>query len=187
MMLIGMGLFRLGVLSAQRGYGVYAVLAVVGYGLGIPLAALVSVRQMDVEFDPSRIAAWVPAAYQPERLAVALGHVGLVMLLCKAGMLPRGRAVLAAVGRMALTNYLMQTVLCTTLFYGYGMDLFGRLTRAGLLWVVAGVWVLELAWSPLWLRTFQFGPAEYVWRWLTYLKRPPLLRRATVAREAAGE
>lgn len=176
MMLVGMGLFRWGVLSARRGFGVYVLLVVGGYGLGIPLAWWTASQERAAGFDPTQISPWVPGAYQPERLAVALGHVGAVMLVCKAGLLPRVRAVLAAVGRMALTNYLMQTVLCTSVFYGYGLGLFGRLGRAELLWVVAAVWFLELTWSPLWLSCFQFGPAEYLWRWLTYLSRPPLLR-----------
>jgi uncharacterized protein len=187
MMFIGMGLYRRGVLSARCGNGTYVALALAGYAFGIPLAAWTARRQLAAGFDPTELSALVPATYQPERLAVALGHVGVVMLLCKTGFLPRARAVLAAVGRMALTNYLLQTVLCTTFFYGYGLGFFDRLGRAELLLVVAGVWALELVWSPLWLAFFQFGPAEFVWRWLTYVRRPPLLRRSGVGLAPAAD
>lgn len=107
---------------------------------------------------------------------MALSHAAAVMLLVRSGWLAFPLRLLTAVGRMALTNYLMQTVLCTTFFYGYGLGWFGYLSRSQLLLVVAGVWALELAWSAPWLRVFQFGPAEWLWRWLTYLRRPPLLR-----------
>ncbi|MFK7790122.1 MAG: DUF418 domain-containing protein [Phycisphaeraceae bacterium] len=80
-----------------------------------------------------------------------------------------GRA-LAAVGRMALTNYLMQSILCTMLFYGYGLGLFATMSRAELLIVVLGVWALQLLWSPWWLSRHERGPMEAVWRKLTYPK-----------------
>ncbi len=76
---------------------------------------------------------------------------------------------------MALSNYLMQSVLCTTLFEGWGFGLFGRLGRLELLGVVGAVWLIQLTVSPLWLRYFRFGPMEWLWRSLTYWKRYPLV------------
>jgi uncharacterized protein len=75
---------------------------------------------------------------------------------------------------MALSNYLMQTLVCTTLFEGWGFALFGRLDRLQLLGVVVGVWLLQLLLSPLWLRWFRFGPMEWLWRSLTYGRLYPL-------------
>ena len=69
---------------------------------------------------------------------------------------------------MALTNYLLHTVICTFLFYGQGLALYGRLDRVEQLGVVLGIWVLQLAVSPWWLRHFRFGPLEWLWRSASY-------------------
>ena len=82
----------------------------------------------------------------------------------------------AAVGRTALSNYLLQTVLCTTLFNGHGLGWFGSVDRVGQVGVVAAVWAVQLVASPLWLRRFRYGPAEWAWRSLTYGTRLPLRR-----------
>jgi uncharacterized protein len=77
---------------------------------------------------------------------------------------------------MAFTNYLMHSLIALILFVGFG--LFGQLERQQLDYIVAAIWALQLTISPLWLRHFRFGPLEWVWRYLTYLKRPPFRRRA---------
>ena len=78
---------------------------------------------------------------------------------------------------MALTNYLGQTVICTTLFYGHGLGWYGYADRVGQLGVVLAVWVFQLIASHLWLRAFHFGPAEWLWRSLTYMRPAPMRRR----------
>jgi uncharacterized protein len=77
---------------------------------------------------------------------------------------------------MALTNYLLQTVICTAIFYGHGFGLFGQLERWTQALVVLAVWLVQLILSPLWLGRFRFGPAEWLWRTLTYMKRQPMHR-----------
>jgi uncharacterized protein len=72
---------------------------------------------------------------------------------------------------MALTNYLSHTVICTTLFYGWGLGLFGTLGRFELEMIVVAIWIFQLIVSPIWLRSFRFGPAEWLWRSLTYGQR----------------
>jgi uncharacterized protein len=105
---------------------------------------------------------------------VALGHTGVVMLVCKSGILSWFTQRLSAVGRMALSNYLLHTLICTTIFYGYGLGLFGRVQRFGLFMIVIAIWILQLILSPLWLKRFRFGPAEWLWRTLTYWRRQPM-------------
>jgi uncharacterized protein len=102
--------------------------------------------------------------------------VGLVMLIYRAGVLSWLTRAFAAVGQMAFTNYLLHTIICTTIFYGHGLGLFGQLERTGQITLVAAVWVFQLILSPLWLRRFRFGPFEWLWRSLTYGQRP-LFRR----------
>jgi uncharacterized protein len=77
---------------------------------------------------------------------------------------------------MAFTNYLVQTVICTTIFYGHGFGLFGSVERTGQILIVLAVWALQLWYSPLWLRHFRFGPAEWLWRSLTYGRPQPMRR-----------
>jgi len=87
------------------------------------------------------------------------------------------RRHLGAVGRMALTNYLLQTLLCVFIFYGYGLGLFGHVGRAGQWLVVLAVWGFQLVASPWWLARFRFGPFEWLWRSMTYLHPQPFRRR----------
>ena len=103
-----------------------------------------------------------------------------MLLFYKAGALTWLTRRLAAVGRTALSNYLIHTILCTMLFYGYGYGLFARLDRVQLLAVVAAIWAFQLWYSPLWLTYFRFGPAEWLWRSLTYGRAQPM-RAAAVA------
>jgi uncharacterized protein len=80
----------------------------------------------------------------------------------------------AAVGRMAFTNYLMHSVILTTVFYGYGFGLYGQVPRAGQMAIVVAVLGLQLWYSPLWLKHFRFGPAEWAWRSLSYWRLQPM-------------
>ncbi len=107
---------------------------------------------------------------------MASGWVGIVMLVCKSGVTPTLTRALAATGQMAFTNYLLQTVICTTIFYGHGFGLFGKVERLEQILIVLTVWVVLLVLSPVWLRYFRFGPAEWLWRCLTYLKAQPMRR-----------
>ena len=74
---------------------------------------------------------------------------------------------------MAFSNYILTSVLCTTIFEGYGFGLFGKLQRFQLYGIVLLVWAVILIVSPIWLRHFHFGPLEWVWRSLTYWKKQP--------------
>ena len=174
LMLMGMGLMQLGVFAATRSYRFYVRLALIGYGLGLPLVGYGIYDNIEHQFDPVYQMIVGEHFNYVGSLFVALGHVGLVMLICKAGLLHGLTARLAAVGRMALSNYLMQTLICTTLFEGWGFGLYGRLDRFALLGVVASVWLVQLALSPLWLHHFRFGPMECLWRSLTYWRIYPM-------------
>ena len=107
-------------------------------------------------------------------LAVALGWIGLLMAICKTGAMPIARAGLANVGRMAFTNYLMQSLICSAIFFGWGFGQFGVLRRSQLVPIVLAIWAFQIAFSALWLRRFRFGPLEWAWRSLTYGRRQPM-------------
>lgn len=81
---------------------------------------------------------------------------------------------LAAPGRMALSSYLMQSIICTIIFYGYGLGLFGKVGKVTGLILVIVIYVSQIFITNLWMKKFQYGPAEWLWRWLTYMKKPEI-------------
>lgn len=105
-------------------------------------------------------------------LSMAFGYVGIVMLAVRREWFSALQMRLAAAGRMAFTNYIAQTLICTTIFYGHGFGLFGRIDRWQQAIVVIAVWGLQLWWSPLLMRRFRYGPLEWSWRALTYWRIP---------------
>ena len=185
MMLIGMGLVKLGVLSAARSRRFYLTLGLLGYGIGLPINIFMAAWDVARRFDPAEMFVGY-SGYDIGRLSVALGHVAVVMLICRSRLLRGATARLAAVGRMALSNYLGTSLLCVLLFEGFGLGLYGRLARAQLLFVVLPVWLAQAILSPIWLRRFRYGPMEWVWRSLTYWSRLPMRRRFETERAPEG-
>ena len=114
-------------------------------------------------------------------LAKVLPLVAVLVMLVKSGFFRPAQRGLAAVGQTALTNYLMTSLLCQFIFVWGPWKLYGQLEYYQLNYVVAGIWTLNLIFSVLWLRVFAFGPAEWVWRSLTYLGRQPMMLRAARA------
>jgi uncharacterized protein len=103
--------------------------------------------------------------------AMALGIIAMVAILWQKEIWRRVLAILAPVGRMALTNYLLQTIICVTIFYGYGFGKFGTIGATKATLVALGIFVFQIALSTVWLRYFTYGPMEWVWRRLTYRQR----------------
>ena len=173
LMLVGMALYRLGVLSASRSSAFYRRTAVVGLAAGVPLAAAGIAYNVNAGFSVERSMFQGTLFNYVGSLGVFLGYLALVMLAVRSDRLPRLQRRLAATGRMALTNYIAQSVLCGLFFYGHGLGMFGRIGGVGQAVVVVVVWGVQLAWSPWWLRRFRFGPLEWLWRTLTYMRRQP--------------
>jgi uncharacterized protein len=174
LMMVGMALFKWGVLSAQRSKRFYARLAILGLGLGLPVVAYGIVRNFAVGwsmgysfFLGSQFNYW-------GSIGVSLGYVAVFMLVSRSSRFTGITRRLAAVGRMALSNYLLQTIICTTIMYGHGFGLFGRVERWHQALIVIVIWIIQLAVSPVWLSHFRFGPAEWLWRTLTYWKPQPM-------------
>ncbi len=184
-MLLGMGLMKFGVFSAERSTDFYRRLALVGYGIGLPLVICDIAIDWYYEFFQKNPVAYFTGGWwliqEVSSPFLALGHVAMVMLLFKSGAASWLVRRLAAVGRMALTNYLLTSIICTTIFYGYGFGLYGRLHRPSLYLVVLGVWAFLFTISLPWLERFRFGPAEWAWRSLTYGHPQPFLRRDRAA------
>jgi uncharacterized protein len=176
LMLIGMALMKLNILSAERSIAFYRKMMLAGYGIGIPIMIFsiyfVTAHQWDHVF-MFRIGM---APNYVGSVFVALGHIALVMLIVKSDVSKRLMQRFAAVGRMAFTNYLLHSIILTTVFYGYGLGLYGQIPRLWQMLFVIAVIGLQMMVSPLWLKHFRFGPAEWLWRSLTYWQRQPMRR-----------
>jgi uncharacterized protein len=103
--------------------------------------------------------------------ALALGFIALVTTLWQRAAWRRPLAWLAPVGRMALTNYLLQTVICVFIFYGYGFGQFGRFGATKATLTAFAIFLFQVLSSALWLKYFAYGPMEWIWRQLTYRRR----------------
>jgi uncharacterized protein len=174
MMLIGMAMLKLGILTAERDRKFYLLMIILGYGIGGTINAITGYYFARSGFDLGKESLVWTIGSVPGRLLVAGGHIGLVMLIVKSGWLKRLTSRLAAIGQMALTCYLATSLICTTIFEGYGLGLFAKLQRYQLLYVVFSVWLFLLIASTIWLRHFRFGPMEWVWRSLTYWRKQPM-------------
>jgi uncharacterized protein len=175
MMLIGMALLKLGILDAKRSSRFYLSMMAVGYGIGGAVNAYEINLLLNSNFGVLA-AAQSYFTYDVGRLPVTLGHVGLVMLICRNGWLTWLTSRIAAVGRMALTSYVTHTVICAFIFFGIGFAMYGELQRYQLYYVVFGIWIFQLIVSPIWLQYYRFGPLEWLWRSLTYNRRQPMKR-----------
>lgn len=175
-MLVGMALMKWGVLTGRRSSRFCIGLMIAGYGIGVPLSLLALQIGDATSWNPGWIFVGVVSVNVFAGPITALGHIGLVMLLVKRDALGWLGTCLQAAGRMAFTNYITQSLIMTFVFYGYGLGLYGSVDRLGQMVFVLGVWLLQLAWSPLWLAHFKYGPLEWLWRCLTYWKMMPISR-----------
>ena len=176
LMLVGMALYKLGVLSGRRPVVVYRRFVAWGLGLGLPIVAAGLWYNIAGGFAWERTKFGGSLFNYVGSVGVFLGYVGAVVLWARNGRMSGARGRLAAVGRMALTNYIAQSVLCSLIFYGHGLGLFERVGSVACVGIVAAIWALQLAWSPWWLARYRFGPLEWLWRTLAYGARQPMRR-----------
>ncbi len=172
-MLLGMALFKWGVLTNDRSTRFYGWLIVGGAISGLAMI-LTGVWYIEAnEWAAEAALFWRQFNYWGS-IPLAGAYIGIVMLYSRwhpSGILTHG---LAAVGRTAFSNYILQSVLATSIFYGHGLGLFGHVTRVELLGIVVAIWAVQLVLSVVWLRYFRYGPLEWLWRVLTYETRQPL-------------
>jgi uncharacterized protein len=178
-------MFLLGTYAGRRGIfrdvpghaGLLRRVAVAGWLVGLPLNvvyAALHAQGDETGFGVVAIAASAVSAVGGPLLA--LGYAASLTLLLRRELWQRALLPVAAAGRMGLTNYLLQSLVCTTLFYSYGLAWYGTVGRLNGLLLAVVIYVAQLGLSVAWLRCFQFGPAEWVWRSLTYGRRQPMRR-----------
>jgi len=177
MILLGMALFGFGFFSSNFSNNKYLLIALIGIAVGLVLAwwRFDTNHTRLVDYEKYVIGHSLPAnlLFPVERLLLATGYAALVMFLIRINILQWLWGALSAVGKMAFTNYFMQTIICTLFFYGYGFGYFGRLSQAQLYFLVAEIWLVQTVFSIIWLRYYNHGPVEWLWRCLIYRKRFP--------------
>jgi uncharacterized protein len=179
---LGMGILRAGILERPREHRpILRAMRNAGLPAGFAMMALSTWLGTGMGFSEFKLPDAVQVVtYLAAGLVLALAYGATLVLALDGPLGPWLQRWLAPAGRMALTNYLAQSVFGSLLFYGYGFGQWGHIGRAQGVALAFGVYALQLVASRLWLARFRFGPAEWLWRALTYLHLPPM-RRAAVA------
>lgn len=170
---LGMALARNGILLGGAPRMTYVWLLLGGYGVGLALGVWRTVVLIEADFGIAALDV-LSLTYHTRRIALAVGHVGLIFCLVEFGVFRGLQSVLAAIGKMAFTNYLTQSLLQVLVWYGPGLALHGQLERHQIWYVIAAIWAIQAVFSVVWLRHFRFGPLEWLWRTLTYGERQPI-------------
>jgi uncharacterized protein len=174
-LIAGMGLFKTGFLTGRLSSATYARIAALGYAIAFPLilGGLAHAYRYGFSSNVTTVAMMLP--YELQTIAASLANASILLLLVRRGaMMPLQRA-LAAVGRMALTNYIATSAICRGIFTWTNILPTGTLEQYQMMLVVAAVWTFNISLSLVWLRLFHFGPLEWLWRSLTYWKLQPML------------
>jgi uncharacterized protein len=179
-----LALFLIGVLAWRKGLFTpspeslprYRRAMWIGFAIGIPGNLLITIVRWRNDLPPMPTTPLAAALTLVQMLAVpalSMGYLCLVILLCQSEAWRMRLRRFGAVGRMALSNYLLQSIIGTLIFYSYGLALFGRFGPEALLVWTMLIYGMQVVLSQWWLERFRYGPAEWLWRSLTYGRRLP--------------
>ena len=178
MMFLGMAMFVWGFFTNKLKTSTYAMWMLIGYGISIPIAWVLFdkglMNSLNVGDYADRWRSSHRVFEEFRRIPLTIGHASLIMLIFRSRIVSWLMKAFANVGQMAFTNYLMQSIICTFFFYGYGFGKYNQLYFHQLYYVVFAVWIFQLIFSSIWLWYFRFGPFEWLWRSLTYWKKQPM-------------
>ena len=176
LMLVGMALFRWGVLSAERSRSFYLKSAFYSLIIGFPIVIYGIYMNFTMNWDfqysmftGSQFNYW-------GSLFVAYGYISLIMVFSQSDNYYTMKKRLASIGQMALTNYILHSFIGVLIFFGIGFGFFGKIDRSLQILIVGIIWIFQYLTSEKWLNSYRFGPLEWVWRSLTYGKKQPFLR-----------
>lgn len=174
--LIGYWFIASGTLKKHRqNRHIFKPMAIMGLGFGLfmNVAALI-IMQHPVARMSTSLAATGQILFGLGQFVLSAGYLGAVVMLLGSDKWAGRMTWLAPVGRMALTNYIMHSVILTTLFYGYAAGLYGQISRAPQMLIVIAIVLFQVAFSTWWLSRYRFGPLEWLWRSLTYKELQPM-------------
>ncbi|MEE8153412.1 MAG: DUF418 domain-containing protein [Phycisphaerales bacterium] len=178
MFLLGMALMKLNFFSAERRRWHWAF-CILGLTIGLAGELFMVWSYHRSNYQLGWIQGGAEIFHHISSFALCLGYVGTITLIVRSGLLKWLTYAFSCVGRTALTNYLLQTIVATYIMYWWGLGLFNDVSRPQQLAMVVGIYAAQLVLSVLYLRVFSIGPFEWLWRSLTYLKLQPILRRAS--------
>jgi uncharacterized protein len=180
-MLLGMALYKLKFITGEQKIRLYFVTMIIAYVIGIA-AGYYHVHLLEIgNFDTIEVYNHkIVDVYQIHRLGLGIGDLCFIILLFKLQFFKKVFSIFAIVGRMALTNYFLQNIICTFFFFGYGLGYFDKFQRYQLYYIGGIIWVIEILFSVVWLNYYNMGPLEWLWRCLTYKKWLPLKRIQTI-------
>ena len=138
------------------------------WSFGAALVGTILIRALYLQGIPAWITLLRPLVYVVEHAALVIFYISAVVLLSENERIKRYMAPLAAAGRLALSNYIFQSVVCTLIFYSYGLGYYGKVSPVQGMVLVLLVFVLQVFLSVLWLRRYRLGPVEWVLRSITY-------------------
>ena len=185
MMLLGMSLYKSGFLDGRLPSSTYARVALIATPVGLALAFIGALELERVAY-AMPLRAVVDLWNYVGAVFASVGYAAMLIWIVKRGALAGLRRRLAAVGQMALSNYLFHSVTASVLFLGWGFGLAGRFDYAAQLLIVVAIWSVQLIVSPMWLQSFRFGPAEWFWRTLTYGRVQPMRQEAPPLAQAVS-
>ena len=174
---LGMALFKSGFILGKNKTWIYTAMAIAGIGIGLLMNYFFLRTQYRLRFDNYLFTQqWKFNYYHIRRVFQTLGYLSLLILLYKVTPIKKiFFSIFVPVGQMAFTNYLLQSIITSTIFLGFG--LYGKLQRYEAYYVVGSIWLFQIIFSHIWMRYFRFGPFEWVWRSLTYQHLPPFRRK----------
>jgi uncharacterized protein len=184
MMLLGMALYKNGFLAGRLSMKTYAWTAVIGLMVGWSVTGIGAWKAWAGHFDMFKTTMWMTFPYDLGRIAGALGNAALLLMMFKAGVFTWLLKRIAAVGQMALSNYLLTSIVMNVLFVWGPWHWYGYVEYYKIYYAVAAMWIVNMTFSSIWLQYFEFGPVEWAWRSLTYWKRQPM--RIRVAPPVSG-
>jgi uncharacterized protein len=170
--LLGYWLINIGAMRHPAEHrGLFKSCMIVGLGVGLPMsvASLIIMAQPAVD-DIIAIQVASNVLFAVSEFFMTAGYLGLIMTLLQKAAWQKRLAVLAPMGQMALTNYVMHSLILTSIFYGYAGGFYGEIARAPQMLLALAIILLQILLSTLWLKYFRFGPLEWLWRSLTYLQ-----------------
>lgn len=176
LMLIGMALFKSGFLLGQSSTKLYKRVFLVAGIIGLTLVICGLIFNFHYNWQLKYSMFFGAEFNYWGSLCIAFAYISGIVLWIKSDKSGWFRERFASVGRMALSNYLLQTLIGTSIFYGFGLGLFGQVSRVGQFLIVLLIWSFQIVISHIWLRHFRFGPVEWLWRSLTKMKIQPLLK-----------
>ena len=176
LMLVGMALYKWNILQAFKSRKFYLRGLLISWLIGFPIVIFGLIKNFDASWS-FEYSMFLGSQYNYYgSLFVSFGYICIIMLISQTKTGETMKKRMAAIGRMALTNYVAQSVICVFIFYGIGFGLFGQIDRSIQLLITFVIWIMQYVWSKAWLDRFQFGPLEWLWRSLTYGKIQPMNR-----------